>query len=68
MGFSKGDKVSWNTSQGKTHGKVLERRTSDFQFEKQKFTASQDEPVYIVESDKTGSQAAHKESALEKAS
>jgi len=59
-----GDKVSWNTSQGKTHGKVVERKTADFEFDGQKFTASKDEPAFIVESDKTGAQAAHKGSAL----
>ncbi len=66
MSLKSGDKVSWNTSQGETHGVVKEKRTKDFQFEKQKFTASEDEPAYIVESEKTGAQAAHKESALTK--
>jgi len=27
--FKQGDKVSWNTSQGKTHGKVVKKLTSD---------------------------------------
>ena len=66
MTFSKGDKVSWNTSQGTTHGVVEEKRTSDFQHRSQKFTASEDEPAYIVRSDKSGETAAHKESALTK--
>lgn len=66
MALSIGDHVSWNTSQGTTEGVVKEKRTKDFQFEKQKFTASEDEPMWIVESDKTGAQAAHKESALTK--
>ncbi len=68
MSLKKGDKVTWNTSQGPTHGVTMEKRTKDFQFENQKFTASQDEPAWIVESDKTGAQAAHKESALTKKS
>ncbi|TDN92029.1 DUF2945 domain-containing protein [Microbacterium sp. BK668] len=66
--LSKGDRVSWNTSQGRTQGKVVEKRTSDFQFAGQKFTASDDEPSYIVESDKSGDRAAHKGSALRKLS
>jgi len=66
MAFSKGDKVSWNTSQGTTHGVVEEKRTSDFQHRSQKFKASDDEPAYIVRSDKSGETAAHKESALTK--
>lgn len=68
MAFSKGDEVSWNTSQGKTHGTVQEKRVEDFQFDGQQFRASDDEPYYIVESAKSGAKAAHKESALTKKS
>lgn len=64
MTYSTGDGVSWNTSQGRTHGTVSEKRTNDFQFEGQQFRPTEDDPYYIVESDKTGAKAAHKESAL----
>ena len=64
--LSKGDKVSWNTSQGETHGTVQEKKTKDFQFDGQHFTASSDEPAYIVKSDKSGKEAAHKGGALKK--
>lgn len=64
MGLRKGDRVTWNTPQGTTEGTVVERRTSDFQFKGQKFTASEDDPAFIVESSSTQKQAAHKESAL----
>ncbi|BDI23269.1 DUF2945 domain-containing protein [Herbiconiux sp. L3-i23] len=64
--FSKGDHVSWNTSQGRTRGKVVERHDKDFEFDGQKFTASKDEPAFVVESEKTGAKAAHKGSALNK--
>lgn len=64
MTISKGSKVSWNTSQGRTHGTAVERRTSEFTFDGQKFTASDDEPYWIVESGTTGARAAHKESSL----
>ncbi|HEU5000127.1 MAG TPA: DUF2945 domain-containing protein [Lapillicoccus sp.] len=64
MALSKGSKVSWNTSQGRTHGTAVEKRTSEFTFDGQKFTASDDEPYWIVESGKTGATAAHKESSL----
>jgi len=67
MSISKGDKVSWGTSQGKTHGKAVEKKTKEFQHDGQKFKASDDEPYWIVESEKTGSKAAHKESTLDKA-
>jgi len=58
--------VSWSTSQGRTQGKVVERRTSDFEFADQTFRASEDEPSYIVQSEKTDAKAAHKGSALRK--
>jgi hypothetical protein len=64
--LSKGDHVSWGTSQGRTRGKVVEQRVRDFEFDDQKFTASKEEPAYIVESEKTGARAAHKGSALRK--
>ena len=60
--------MSWNTSQGTTHGTVRERRVRDFTFDGQQFRASEDEPYYVVESSKTGAKAAHKESALSKRS
>lgn len=61
-----GDRVSWRTPQGRTQGKVVSRRTADFEFAGQTFTASAEEPAFIVESDKSGEQAAHKRSALRK--
>ena len=62
--LSKGDRVSWNTSQGRTRGTVEEKRTKDFEFAGQHFTATADDPAYIVESEKSGDRAAHKGSAL----
>lgn len=65
MALRKGSSVSWNTSQGKTSGKAVEKRTKDFTFDGQDFKASADDPYWIVESAKSGKQAAHKESSLE---
>ena len=62
--LSKGDRVSWSTPQGRTQGRIVERRTKDFQHDGQHFTASTDEPAFIVESEKSGAKAAHKGSAL----
>ena len=61
-----GDRVSWNTPHGRTHGKVVEKKTGDFTHEGQKFTASSDDPSFSVESEKTGSRAAHRGSTLRK--
>ncbi|KUG60406.1 DUF2945 domain-containing protein [Nesterenkonia jeotgali] len=66
MAFSKGDKVSWNTPQGKTHGTVKSKHTKDLEHQGQTFRASSEDPVYLVESEKTGAEAAHHEKALDK--
>lgn len=67
MTFSKDDTVTWNTEQGETTGKVIEKLTSKTTFKGQTFKASADEPYYKVESEKSGSTAIHKESSLKKA-
>lgn len=61
-----GDRVSWNTPQGRTHGEIVEQKTSDLTHDRQKFTATEDEPAYIVKSEKSGATAAHQRSALRK--
>jgi len=65
MSVKKGDEVSWNTSQGKTHGTAEERHTKEFTFDGQKFKASDDDPYWVVKSAKSGKKAAHKESSLD---
>jgi hypothetical protein len=64
--LSVGDRVSWNTSQGRTRGTIVEKRSSDFEFDGQHFTASSDDPAFIVESEKSGKRAAHQHGALRK--
>jgi Hypervirulence associated proteins TUDOR domain len=61
-----GDKVRWNTSQGMTHGKVKRKLTSETTVGGQKIAASPESPRYLVVSDKTGAEAAHKPEALER--
>ena len=64
--LSTGDRVSWDTPQGRTQGEIVEKKTKDFQHDGQKFTASEDDPAYIVKSEKSDAKAAHKGSALSK--
>lgn len=64
--FKKGDKVEWKTAQGKTTGEVKKKLTSATDIKGHHVAASKDNPEYLVESDKTGKQAAHKPDALEK--
>jgi Hypervirulence associated proteins TUDOR domain len=65
--FKQGDRVEWSTSQGKTRGTVKEKLTSETEVGGQKVKASEDDPRYLVESEKSGKEAAHKSDALSKA-
>ncbi len=65
--FKKGDKVKWNTSQGKTTGTVKKKLTEDTEIKDFDVKASKDNPKYLVESEKTGAQAAHKPESLDSA-
>ncbi len=62
--FKQGDTVEWNTPQGKTRGKVKKKLTSPTQVGGQNINASEDDPRYLVESEKSGKEAAHKPDAL----
>lgn len=64
--FQQGDKVEWKTSQGKTTGEVKKKLTSPTDIKGHHVAASEDNPEYLVESDKTGKQAAHKPDSLKK--
>ena len=65
--FKQGDRVEWNAPQGKTRGTVKEILTSETEVGGQKVNASEDDPRYLVESEKSGKEAAHKPDALGKA-
>jgi hypothetical protein len=66
--FKKGDKVEWATSQGKTHGTVEKKQTSETHIKGHKVAATNDDPQYIVKSDKSCAEAAHKPDALKRTS
>jgi hypothetical protein len=63
-GFSKGDRVEWNSHGGTAEGKVLAEITEDTEAAGRVVRASRDEPQYLVRSDKSGGEAVHKPSAL----
>lgn len=65
--FKAGDKVQWESSQGIVHGTVKKKLTAPRTIKGHKVAASPDHPEYLVASDKTGAEAAHKASALKKA-
>ncbi|HWJ64036.1 MAG TPA: DUF2945 domain-containing protein [Acidimicrobiales bacterium] len=62
-----GSRVRWNTSQGETVGKVVRKLTEPCDIEGHHVAASEDEPQYLVESEKTGARAAHRPDALHRA-
>ena len=64
--FRQGDTVEWNTPQGNTRGKVKKKLTSPTQVGGQNINASEDDPRYLVESEKSGKEAAHKPDSLRK--
>ena len=64
--FKGGDKVEWNTPQGKTTGTVKKKLTERTEVGGQKVNTTEDDPRYLVESEKSGKEAAHKPDALSK--
>lgn len=66
--FQKGDRVQWNTSQGKTTGTVQKKLTEPTDIGGHTAKASKEAPQYLVKSESTGAEAAHKPDALEKVS
>ena len=62
-----GDRVTWETSQGATAGRVEKKLVKPARIKGHRVAASPEEPQYLVESEKTGAKAAHKPGALKKA-
>jgi Hypervirulence associated proteins TUDOR domain len=66
--FKQGDDVTWSSHGNTVHGKVVEKLTSDTDSKAagRRVKASKDDPQYLVKSDKSGGEAAHKPDALER--
>lgn len=61
-----GDHVAWNSEAGRVTGRIIKVHTKDFAFKGYTHHASNDDPQYEIESDKTEHVAAHKRAALRK--
>lgn len=61
-----GDKVQWHSLQGTVQGRVKKKLTSPVTIKGHHVAASAENPEFLVVSDKTGAEAAHKASALQK--
>ena len=65
--LKKGDKVKWGTPQGETVGEVVKKQTTPTEIKGHHVAATKEDPQFIVKSDKSGKEAAHKPEALKKA-
>lgn len=64
--FKVGDHVEWNSEAGRVRGTIQENVTSEITFKGYIVHASDEEPQYLIKSDKTDHMAMHKGSALKK--
>lgn len=61
-----GDRVSWNTPQGVTHGKVVRVLSTHTSVDGKTVDASTSDPHYEVQSGRSGKHAVHRGDALQK--
>ena len=64
--LKKDDHVTWKSHGSTTEGTVEKKITSETEAGGRKVKASEDEPQYLVKSDKSGGEAVHKPGALKK--
>ena len=64
----KGDHVTWKSHGGTAEGTVEKKITTETTAGGRTVKASQDEPQYLVKSEKSGGEAVHKPDALKKKS
>lgn len=65
--FRKGDDVEWSSHGSTVEGTVEKKITDDTKAAGRQVRASDDDPQYLVKSDKTGKEAVHKPESLDKA-
>ncbi|MFB2581250.1 DUF2945 domain-containing protein [Herbiconiux sp. P15] len=64
--LQRGDEVSWKTHGTTTSGKVEKKITEDTEAAGRTVRADDDDPQYLVTSDKSGREAVHKPDSLNK--
>ena len=64
--FTKGDHVTWKSHGGTAEGTVEKRITDDTEAAGRTVRASEDDPQYLVKSEKSGNEAVHTPGALKK--
>ncbi len=63
--LDKGDHVTWKSHGSTAEGTVEKKITEETEAGGRKVKASEDEPQYLVKSDKSGGEAVHKPGALD---
>jgi hypothetical protein len=64
--LKQGDEVEWSSHGSKAVGKVQKKITSETEAAGRTVKASEEEPQYLVKSDRSGGTAVHKPGALKK--
>ena len=64
--FRIGDHVEWNSEAGHVRGTIKKKVTSSIRFKTYTVRASEEEPHYLIKSDKTDHLAMHKGAALKR--
>ena len=62
--FKVGDHVEWNSEAGHVRGTIKKKVTSSTKFKTYTVHATQEDPQYLIKSDKTDHMAMHKGAAL----
>ena len=62
--FKKGDEVTWKSHGGEAVGTVEKKITEDTEAAGRTVRAAEDDPQYLVKSEKSGGEAVHKPTAL----
>ncbi len=63
--FKPGDAVQWHSAQGQVKGVMKQKLTEPVEIKSHHVAAAPSNPDYLVVSDKTGQEAAHKPGSLE---
>ena len=64
--LKRGGRVRWKSHGGEAEGPVETKITEDTEAAGRKVKASEDDPQYLVKSDKSGGEAVHKPAALKR--
>ena len=64
--FRTGERVTWRSHGGTAEGTVEEKITEDTEAAGRTVRASDDDPQYLVRSDKSGGRAVHRPDALDR--